>query len=75
MTGDLPPSIANNETLMAELRNQTGQCILPGAVAIQIQNGTEWQQSGCNLGFYCKFPKSVPLDTVLITPTQVKTTP
>ncbi|KAG4440935.1 hypothetical protein IFR05_003564 [Cadophora sp. M221] len=59
MAVNIPPFIANNETLMAELKNKTGSCILPGAVAIQIQNGTEWQKNGCNLGFYCGMEKII----------------
>ncbi|KAL2068056.1 hypothetical protein VTL71DRAFT_16154 [Oculimacula yallundae] len=54
MTANLPASIANNATLLAELKNQTGSCLLPGGVAIPLQIGTEFQNTGCILGFLCK---------------------
>lgn len=29
-------------------------CDRPGVYPIQLQNATEWDNSGCNIGFSCK---------------------
>jgi hypothetical protein len=40
---------AQNQTMMPET------CLVPGGIAITIQNSSSWEDTGCLLGFYCKW--------------------
>lgn len=31
-------------------------CWQPGTIALIIQNASEWNATGCNLGFFCEYP-------------------
>ena len=41
----------NGDPLSSDAR----PCLLPGASPIAIQNATSWNQTGCNLGFFCQY--------------------
>ena len=33
-------------------------CVAPSAIPITLQNASSWNNTGCNLGFFCKFLQS-----------------